>query len=88
MSSFPAQYLSPLKNMLGKILLRLGGVIHFPYDHNEHDLASELLINEFLESIITDSTPPISSEESADAVRVCEAVIKSYRTGKPAAVER
>jgi len=88
MTSVPTQYRSREENWLGELLIASDNLIHYPYDHNEHDLACESLISDFINCILSDSLPPIPPSESADAIRVCEAIIQSYRTGTPATVKR
>jgi predicted dehydrogenase len=84
----PSKGLPRRNRWLGAAILRSGKVINYPFTHNEHDLACENLIDDFLCSILDDKEPPIPPAESLDAIRVCEAIVQSYQTGKAVAVER
>lgn len=88
MMHFPASNLRPSRRLLGKFVGGCHDIVQYPFDHNEHDLASQVLIDQFVNSVLSDTPVPITVEDSADAVRVCLAVIESYRTKKPVRVER
>jgi predicted dehydrogenase len=88
MIHFPSENLNLIQRLLGSLCLRVGNVIHYPYNSFEHGVACKSLINDFLRSIAMDTPPPIDPQDSLDAIRVCEAVIKSYKTGQPVKVVR
>lgn len=85
---FPKYNLRRSRRLLGRIIGRCYDTVQYPFDHNEHDLACEALIDQFFNSVLYNTSIPITLEESADAVRVCLATIESYRQKKPVKVER
>ncbi len=84
----PSECVTSLDRILWALLKRVGNPIHFPFNHYEHEFACRRLVDDFLDAAITDGTPPIPPFESMDTIRVCEAIIESYRTGTPVAVNR
>lgn len=88
MLHLPTQYLSRPQRWLAQLLMRWGNAIHYPYNHNEHDLACEELINDFIDCVLHHTESPIPPTQSADVIRVCEAINESYRAGIPVAVQR
>lgn len=78
-----------IKNMIGRLACLPGVTINYPFgDYYEHDLASERLMDDFIDCILLDKTVTIPISESADAIRVCQAVIESYQSGNPVVVKR
>lgn len=79
----PNSNLRRSRRLIGRITSKCYDMIQYPFDHNEHDLACEALIDQFLDCVLYDRSVPITVEESARVIKICLAVIESYRKGKP-----
>jgi predicted dehydrogenase len=88
MTHHPTEGLNGVQRLLGRLVVSVGNVLRYPYTMNEHGRACEDLINDFIECVRNDTPLPIDPMESLDAIRVCEAVIASYKTGVPVTVTR
>lgn len=84
----PKENVRRSRRVLSRIVSRCYDAVQYPFDHNEHEIACSALIGRFIDSVLYDTPVPVTTEEGADAVRVCIAIVESYETGKPVKVKR
>jgi len=73
-------YISIAQSSLNTISQMAGGVISnaFKVITGRQRIGTEVVIAKFIDSILTDSQPPVTGEEGRDAVKVMEMVVNRY----------